>query len=538
MGAKVEREGTAVDWRTSYLRHRQLLFGALAKLARTGLVVPPDESLDLIQSFFAEVWPGLEARFDPKRARFETYLYGAFLRFARPRIQALVTWRSRLVDAVELHAVAQQGSADAAASQDVERVRNAIAALPELERAVLLGLVEDGETERALARRLGHSRHRIRSALVDALGRVALAVAERDDTSEIDWRVARTLWVEGLPPPAAAARLGISGAALQQARARLFQRFSKGLDLRHAERVARNESEGTTMDPLQLLDRTLASPGNEKLLGELAKRSVEVLEALEKAPESFELEDVKTAKQDAAWLGRVYEALALPPEGGAEEDESVRAQLAAKADDEASVGAAFRDALLPGLPPQLQALDEWLAKAGCARLPKESYEWLLATPAVQAGLGATEGPARYGVSPLTVLGATNAVSGLARRLARRGRLPEVGSFELEPRRGAYAEVDRPHLAYESLIEGIYEVSGGTREIAEVLYGWLLEVGAHRPLLFRDLEAEPTPDGALRVEMRRDDERDLYQRWGAVGALAVDAAGGAEDAGQTGKGPAS
>ena len=536
MGTSVEPEGKAVDWRTSYLRHRRLLLGALGKLARTGLVVPPDESLDLIQSFFAEAWPGLESRFDPKRARFETYLYGAFLRFARPRIQTLVTWRSRLVDAVELHAIARHEGAGATSSEhDVARVRRALEALPALEREVLLGLVENGETERALARRLGRSRHRIRAALVDALGRVALAVAERAETSEPDWRVAHALWVEGLPPASAAARLGISSAALQQARERLFRRFSRGLDLRGAARVASNESEDTAMDPLQLLDRTLASPGDEKLLAELARRSAEVLEALDAAPDTFALEAAKAAAHDGAWLGRVYDALSIPPEASAEEDESVRTLLAAKEDDEASVGRAFRDALLPGLPSRLEELGKWLAEANCEPLPKASYEWLLGTPAVRAGLGATEGPARYGVTPLTVLGATNAVSALARRLARRKHLPRKERFALEPRRDAYKALDRPHLGYDGVVLEIAQVAGGTPAIADALYRWLLEVGAHRPLLFRELEAEPTRDGSLSLEPSKRDERDLYRRWGAVAAPVL--AGAVRTGRQTGNGAA-
>src|SRR4051812_39949290 len=79
-----------------YARYRRLLTAALARLARNGYAVPPDEGLDLIHDFFVEAWEGLIHRFDADKASFETYIYGAFIRFARPRIVRLNRLRSGL----------------------------------------------------------------------------------------------------------------------------------------------------------------------------------------------------------------------------------------------------------------------------------------------------------------------------------------------------------------------------------------------------------------------------------------------------------
>ena len=50
-----------------------------------------------LKDFYVEALPGLLERYDASRARFSTYLYGAFLRFARPRVVRSLRWKQLLV---------------------------------------------------------------------------------------------------------------------------------------------------------------------------------------------------------------------------------------------------------------------------------------------------------------------------------------------------------------------------------------------------------------------------------------------------------
>lgn len=508
------------DWRESYTRHRPLLFGALGKLARTGFVIPPDESLDLVQSFFAEAWPGLHERYDPSKARFETYLYGAFLRFARPRIKELQVWRSRLVDAVELHETltgVSRSEPDLNARLDAELVTQAIDRLPTLEREVLLAFVEAGESERAIATGLRVSRHRVREVLVDALGRVAVSVTQASDVAPADWRVALALWRDLLPPRAAAARLSLSLPQLRKARSRLFRRFSHGLAFAHTHRSASLQKECPNMKPLELLNRVLSSCGDEKLLAELRKHATDVLHALEY--EEYE-ESVTPAPDfnqvDAAWVGHVYEALAPTNKPSKEELESLGLLVEAQRTSERAVGQAFRDSLLPGLPDYLQDLALYLAP--CPKLSPDAFKLVLETPSVDAGAPATQGPAHFGVTPLTILAATDAVADLTRRLVRREVLPRSSHMILlEPKKGALSGLDEPLIRYEWLVQEIYEVAACPMPTAEALYRWLLDVGARRPSLFRGFRSEPTKRDALTLKPSSKPKElwnELYKIWGS------------------------
>src|SRR5471032_2206935 len=76
----------ALDWEAGYIRYRPMLFHALSKLARQGLAARPDDGLDLIHDFFAETWITISGRFEPSKGKFEPYVYGCFLHFARPRL--------------------------------------------------------------------------------------------------------------------------------------------------------------------------------------------------------------------------------------------------------------------------------------------------------------------------------------------------------------------------------------------------------------------------------------------------------------------
>src|ERR1700735_2023701 len=131
----------------AYPRLRTLFFAALGKLARSGFVVSPDDGMDLIHDFFAEAWPGLENHFDPDKGNFESYAYGAFVHFARPRIVRLKRWQNSLIGAERLEAFAGDAGVEVE-GPDQERVRQALAKLPEGEQKILRRYVYRSEERR------------------------------------------------------------------------------------------------------------------------------------------------------------------------------------------------------------------------------------------------------------------------------------------------------------------------------------------------------------------------------------------------------
>jgi RNA polymerase sigma factor (sigma-70 family) len=213
-----------IDQETAYVQLRRLLFGALARLARRGFTVPPADGLDLIQDFFADTWTAVSTNFDPGRGtKFETYVYQAFVRFARPRIVQLHRWRSLLVDAAHLARFADTAPSDSPESEgDVLAVRNALDHLPQLQREVLSAYLQGEQpSERTIAEKFGLSRYRLRQTLVDAFAGIAVALDERGEIAERDWRVARALWQERRTLPEAAAHLGMTVEQVKKARDRI-----------------------------------------------------------------------------------------------------------------------------------------------------------------------------------------------------------------------------------------------------------------------------------------------------------------------------
>jgi DNA-directed RNA polymerase specialized sigma24 family protein len=207
-----------------YASYRPLLFRALMSLARQGYEVPADEGLELVHEFFLEAWPGLLHRYDSARGSFSTYVFGAFLRFARPRIVVARSWHERFVDwdaAVVERPDPVQPLHDT--SLDRPAVRRALATLGGPDRDLLARWLAGDANVRRTARAIGLSRYKTRQELVAALTRLAAAMGQQIGSSESDWRVARALWVEGRSVADAALSLGISAAQVRRARQRVFQ---------------------------------------------------------------------------------------------------------------------------------------------------------------------------------------------------------------------------------------------------------------------------------------------------------------------------
>lgn len=203
------RDGAALDLERVYEEYTPLLLSAVGKLVKQGYRLNPAEGLELAHDFYLEALPGLRSRYDPAKGKFSTYLYGAFVRFARPRIVRNSRWKRLFVpfdDAVEQPAAEDTGPAEAL----VAAAGRALAQLPADLQTVIGGRLRNGESERETARRLGVSRYVVRQRLAEALGRAAIALGQDEAIREDLRPLAVRLWRDEQPLMSVAIELGMS----------------------------------------------------------------------------------------------------------------------------------------------------------------------------------------------------------------------------------------------------------------------------------------------------------------------------------------
>ena len=185
------------DLEQVYEKYTPVLLGALAALVRQGFRLNPGEGLEVVHDFYIEALPGLFERYEPSQAKFSTYLYGAFLRFARGRIIRHQRWNRLLVPFDD--AIAHPAAPEDSSTTEVlnARVAGALRALPRELRITIEARVARGESEREIARRLRVTRYVVRQRLAEALGRIAVAIGN-DETIREDLRpLAIRLWRDG-----------------------------------------------------------------------------------------------------------------------------------------------------------------------------------------------------------------------------------------------------------------------------------------------------------------------------------------------------
>jgi RNA polymerase sigma factor (sigma-70 family) len=497
----------------AYLKFRRLLFGALGKLARQGFVVSPAEGVDLIQDFFAEAWGGISSRYDPSKGKLETYVYEAFVRFARPRIVRLHRWQSYLVDTVVfLRAVEGQSAATEAreSEHDIRAAREALLQLPSFEREVLYScLLADAHSERKLAEQFSISRYRLRETLVEALGRVAVHLGEPGRIPQRDWQVARALWQEERTIPEAAAHLGQTVPQVRAARSRIATLLVEGL--KNTQSTVPIQRRRRTMERRihTLLEELLVSPGNRQLLAEVRARATEVLDALEhlEFSETLEKQMREGGPEYSAWIAEVYETIAGEEEPSSEDLATMEALFQANEEQKISIGYAFKEALMPDLPGYLQNFQYWFKSL--PEVTEDEKKDLCNDPVVQAGMPYAEQLTWYGLTPLTIFYSTEAVSGLITRLMHHrviGPDPVVIGLARTTQ-----DVPLQQMVFHEMA-GMAECS---ERAAHSLFLWFIDVASYKPFLFRSFEARPEGHGTFSLTPRPNVDSNLYTRWGVA-----------------------
>ena len=506
-------ERTAPNLELAYNRLTPVFFVALSRLAKQGFVVSPSDGLDLIHDFFAEAWSGLESHFRPEKGSFDGYAYGAFVHFARPRIVKLSRWRQSLTSEEVLDALPGQ-PLEAASSLDQQTIRRAIRELPDLEQHLFRRFVySDFASERALAKEFEISRYRLHEILVEALGRVAVALDRPTGISSADWEVALALWRDCRTIREAASVLGLTTHQVRRANLRNIEFIAEALQqyqprTRHMEGNQVMATPEAVLSASALFALALKSPDNQKLIGSVRARAAQILEELETygCPISErEIEEISPA-----WIAAVYAAVVPEAEKGidARVDEDL---FSTHRNEDHAIGIAFRETLLADLP---AALREPIELGSLPKISEKDFEILNRAPDVEAAGSVGVAWIRHGIRPVTVFYATEAVSGLLDRLLRKKFLAE-SSLVLGSE--AIFIVDDKQKRFELralMLQEISQMSDCGPEAAALLYAWMLQVAQYKAWLFAGFVAQPKGSS---IVLNRDSERvgNVYQHWGLM-----------------------
>lgn len=410
----------------AYTSYRPLLFDAFARFGRLGLAVLPTDAMDLIHDFFLEAWEKVTANYDPSKGRLEPYVYGAFVHFARPRVARLFRLQRALVDPAQLQDVLdERDSAEPAfASQyDREVVAKTLDKLSSEERKMLLDYFgSDRLSERSLARKYHFSRYKLREELLGALGNVIVLLNRHEEFPQSDWKIAHCLWQEHRSIAETAGYLDLTETQVRYGHQRNLRVLARLLEEYRSGRfrgrsTTMQEQQEQTRDVCQLLWQVLLSPGNKELLEEAEKHSGEILAAIE-GMEGDEHQESAVKEIDPQWVAQVYSKLAAA-HVQKEDTRVFEALFDARKEDERSIGEAFEEWLLPFVSEPLRDFESYFRSLPL--VTDAQRKLLLESPAVLASKSALE-LTQWGITPMTIFSATEAVGALVDRKLRRGKL--------------------------------------------------------------------------------------------------------------------
>jgi hypothetical protein len=263
------------------------------------------------------------------------------------------------------------------------------------------------------------------------------------------------------------------------------------------------------------------------------KHAPEILKLLESEDQGWGEAERDLFEKYPEWVARVHEALADEEQPSPEEMALRAAVFHAYAEDERAVAQAFAGTLLEGLPAEFTKWDQWFESA--TRASEEEQKYLLSLPVVQEVRAQAKPLVAFGVTPLTVFYASEAIAQLADRLLGLGLGHVAGQPEHDPvrrlvtalvenrRRGLVPKVlitpgerppegPEPAIPARLLADEIERVADCGRAVAHGLLRWLVGAAQYKPLLFGGFEADPDRD-AVALTRTADIETNLFKRWG-------------------------
>src|SRR5262245_9093814 len=129
------------------------------------------------------------------------------------------------------------------------------------------------------------------------------------------------------------------------------------------------------------------------------KRGERVRKALDEDDLEFSENERKVLIEHPAWIARVFEALAGPEDIPEREKAITEAIEKLHEEEDAEIGRAFADALVPTLPKEFRDWDVWF----------ERVQYLRNTTVVQYGMPFAAGLVAYGLTPATFFEAAHGI---------------------------------------------------------------------------------------------------------------------------------
>lgn len=497
--------------------HRAILLKALSALAAAGYAAPPGEGMDLIHDFYVEAWADISGRYDPSRAKFETYLFACFVRFARPRIARLARFRAALMAPADLERLAQDRGPvppDETDAADLPSVRAALDALPADGRALLEAYLDDGEpSERVLAERFGLTRHAVRVRLTEMLGLVAIRLGAASSLGEPDRSIAVMLWAHHRSPHVVAHHLGLSTETVQRAKVRVFTRLVEAVrGSRTMSFTAQYSFVTSSSTPASLVAAALSSTATARDLAAVRQQAGEIYAYLDTIRSGRDADMIQGA--DAARLASFYGALADALDGSPRDEPKpapIHPLILAREADDAGVTEAL-EVLLASVPEgwaRFRQLFEHIAVADDAEVAI-----LLAQPAMRHASREVREMARYGITPVVAAQAMRSISNTAMGFCRRQDIRRDGRFRIVIHPSGSYERGLPMLDRQEVEEELRLDVELPEQAAAALCQWILGVAADLPSIFDGFDTRSAGGGTLVLTRTDRSEPDLFKRWRA------------------------
>lgn len=386
---------------TEFRQHERVLWRVLLSLSKSGFFVPPDDARDLIHDFYVEAWEGLRSRHDPSIANFNTYVAGAFHRFARRRAVQMDQSRRKLVDLDDVGELASPQLGPAATlerKQDINSLQFALSRLSGLERSLLLEhFGDERQSERLLATRHSLTRYTVRSTLATALEKISSLIL-RSQTSQVKPGVARRFSTEVSPLFEYAHASSLTSRLGERQLKRFYDWPTNAI---HQANDLHFEK-GPPMDGRdEQAIRDALLEGSEAAFRFLAGNADRLRDSLTRS-DDFDLEAyaIDQLREHPERLSRLYEIL-LSDEDPQEVTEVEWAVERARVESAVEVGEAF-ELMAEGLPSELLQWERWFPV-----VPDDGQyrEYLASQPSVRAGGRAALEFTRFAMTPDTVAGA-------------------------------------------------------------------------------------------------------------------------------------
>jgi RNA polymerase sigma factor (sigma-70 family) len=187
----------------------------------------------LIHEFLLAAWDGLVLRYEPEQAEFKTYLYGAFLRFARHQLARLRRQSAVLEELDSLLEVQADldGHEQRVLQLDLPELRVALGKLPQRTQRLLAIYFDGGsKSERAVARELGVSRYRLRLDVTEAVAFLSAELGEMPPgITREEWEVARKVLHFGYSAEEVASKTGKGEHEVRRSVSRALRGIGRGL---------------------------------------------------------------------------------------------------------------------------------------------------------------------------------------------------------------------------------------------------------------------------------------------------------------------